>query len=226
MNGKTLDVGQVQRFHAQDDAGQRRAQHFRIGEARPGVEIRFVVQADADALRHPAAAAGPLVGRCLRDLFDLQLLDLVAVRIALDPRQPGVDHVADARHGQRGFGHVGRQHDAPLAAGRLEDAVLLASRQAREQRQDFRGVAVDNPGRASACLRSASAASRISRSPGRNTRMSPLPSRDTSSVASTMASYRSRSSSFFSQIVDRPVAHLDRVEPARHLDHRRRFAIR
>ena len=40
------------------------------------------------------------------------------VRLAVpgDPRGAGVDHVPDARHGQRGLGDVGGQHD-PAAAG-------------------------------------------------------------------------------------------------------------
>ena len=105
----------------------------------------LVVQADADAVGDAAAAAGALVGRGLADRLDLQLLDLVAVAVALDARQAGVDHVADARHRERGLGDVGRQHDAACRC-RLEHAVLLGLRQAREQRQDL-GCA----GRVSAC---------------------------------------------------------------------------
>ena len=45
------------------------------------------------------------------------------------------------------------------------------------------------------CLRSASEASRISRSPGKNTKISPAPTRAHSSTASTMALISSRSSS-------------------------------
>ena len=136
--GEALDVGQAQRLHAQDDAGQRGTQDFRIGERRPRVEIGLIIQTDAHAGGDAAAAASTLARCGLRNLLDLQLLDLVAVRVALDPRQAGVDDVADARHGERGFGDVGGQHDAPLAARGLEDAVLLAGRQARKQRQDFR----------------------------------------------------------------------------------------
>jgi hypothetical protein len=57
----------VQRLHAQDHAGQRRAQDLGVGEARAAVEVLFVVQADADAVGHAAAAAGALVGRRLAD---------------------------------------------------------------------------------------------------------------------------------------------------------------
>jgi hypothetical protein len=34
--GEALDIGQLQRLHAQDDAGQRGTQDFRIGERRAG----------------------------------------------------------------------------------------------------------------------------------------------------------------------------------------------
>jgi hypothetical protein len=133
MKGKVSTSVELQRLHAQDDAGQRGTQDFRIGERRPGVEIGLVVQADADAGRHPAATAGALVGRRLRDLLDLQLLDLVAVGVALDARQPGVDDVADARHGERGFGNVGRQHDAPLAA---DEGLKMRSCSPAERREN------------------------------------------------------------------------------------------
>ena len=53
--------------------------------------------------------------RRLRDLLDLQQRRLVAQRVALDAREPGVDHVADAGHRQRRLGDVGREHDAPAA---------------------------------------------------------------------------------------------------------------
>jgi hypothetical protein len=136
---EVLHRAQVQRLHAQDHARQRAAQDFGVGEARPAVEAGLVVQADADAVGHAAAAAGALVGRRLADGLDQQLLHLAAEAVALDARRAGVDDVADARHRQRGFGHVGGQHDAALAV-RLEDAVLLGLRQARKQRQHL-GVA-------------------------------------------------------------------------------------
>ena len=74
--------------------------------------------------------------RRLRDLLDLQQRRLVAQRVALDAREPGVDHVADARHRERRLGDVGREHDAPPAR-RREHALLLGDRQPRVQRQDL-----------------------------------------------------------------------------------------
>ena len=60
-----------------------------IGEARPRGEVGLVVQADADAVGHAAAAAGALVGRGLADRLDQQLLDLAAVAVALDAGRAG-----------------------------------------------------------------------------------------------------------------------------------------
>ena len=131
-----LDQAKAERLHAQDHAGQRGAQDLGIGEARPACAIGLVIQADADAACDPPAAPGALIGCRLADRFDLQLLDLVAVAVALDAGQPGVDHIADARHRQRGFRDIGGQHDARRTAG-LEHAVLLGLRLPSEQRQDL-----------------------------------------------------------------------------------------
>ena len=135
--GEVLDIAKPQRLHAQDHRRQRGPQNLGIGKARPRLEVAFLVQPDTNAVGHPAATSGTLVGGRLGDGLDLQLLDLVAVGVALDAREPGIDHVADTRHGQRGFGDVGCQHDT-ARVGRLEHALLLLHRQAREQRQDFR----------------------------------------------------------------------------------------
>ncbi len=98
--------------------------------------VRLVVQADADAIGDAATASGTL-GRCrLRNRFDLQLLDLVAIAVALHARQSRIDHVPDPGHRERGFRDVGRQHDAARRAA-LEHALLLLGRQPRIERQDL-----------------------------------------------------------------------------------------
>ena len=132
---KVFDQTQPKRLHAQDHTGQRGAQDFGVGEAWSGCEVGLVVEPDAGTAGHAPAAPRALVGRRLADRLDLQLLDLVAVAVALDARQAGVDDVADARHRQRGLGHIGCQHNARRAAG-LEHAVLLGLRQPSEERQD------------------------------------------------------------------------------------------
>ena len=75
-----------------------------------------------------------LVGGGLRHRFNRQALHLGAETVAADARGARIDDVLDARHRQRGFRHVGGQHDA-AAVVRLEHPVLLAVRQARIQRQ-------------------------------------------------------------------------------------------
>src|SRR5690606_15360785 len=124
---KVLDVAERERLHAQDDPGERGAEQLRIAEARPRREVVLAVEAEADAVGDAAAASGPLVGGGLRDALDLQLLDLVAVAVAVDAREPGIDHVADPRDGERGLRDVGREHDAARRAG-LEYALLLRRR--------------------------------------------------------------------------------------------------
>ena len=129
------------------------------------------VQPDADAVRDAPAPAGALVRRRLRDRLDRQPLHLEPVAVAGDAGGARVDHVADARHGQRGLGDVGGQHDPPPGV-RREDAVLLGGRQPGVERQDL----ACSRSRAR-CRRSASAVSRISRSPERKTSTSPGPAR-------------------------------------------------
>ena len=93
-----------------------------------------VVQANADAVGHPATPSGALVGRTLADGLDQQLLHLASKTVALDARRAGVNHVPCARHRERGLGHVGGQHDAPTGVA-VKNPVLLGWAQAGEQRQ-------------------------------------------------------------------------------------------
>ena len=79
-----LDVAQPQRRHLQDDRRQVGAEDLGLGELGPGLEVLLVVEADADARRHPAAAARPLVRRRLADGLDGQALDLRAAVVAGD----------------------------------------------------------------------------------------------------------------------------------------------
>ena len=118
---KIFNLADTQSLHAQNDAGQRRTQDFRIGVRRTQTVFLLVIQTDTHAGRHPPATPGTLIRRSLRNLLDLQLLNLVAIRIALNARQTGIDHITNTRHGQRSFRHIGRQHDAPPVM-RLEDA--------------------------------------------------------------------------------------------------------
>ena len=108
------------------------------GSVNSGRESKSVlgVEADAHAGGDPAAAAGPLVGRRLRDRLDRQALHLRPVRVAGDAGRAGVDDRQDAGHGERGLRHVGGQHDPP-ARVRREDPVLLGGRQPGVEREQL-----------------------------------------------------------------------------------------
>jgi hypothetical protein len=112
-------------------------QDFGIGEWRPRSKILFRVQPHADTRRHSPATTGALVGAGLRNFLHRQALDLAARAVTTDPGDARIDDVADAGYGQRGFGDVGRQHDARPAT-RLEHPVLLDGRQPGVQRQNLR----------------------------------------------------------------------------------------
>lgn len=133
---KLFHLSQAQGFHAQNHPGERAAQNLRVGKAWPAVKVFLVVQADADAVGYPAAAASPLVGRRLADRLHQQLLHLAAKTVALHSRHTGVNHIADAGHSQRGLCHIGGQHNAPAAVA-VKNAVLLGLAQARKQRQNL-----------------------------------------------------------------------------------------
>ena len=140
---KVGDFAELQAQHAQDHPGQRGAQDLGVGIAWAFGKIVLGIEPIADAGGDAAAAALALVGGGLRDRLDVQAFELAALAVALDPRGAGIDHEADARHGQRGFGDVGGQHDASLGSG-PEHAVLLVRRQSRVQGQHF-GLAVLAP---------------------------------------------------------------------------------
>ena len=203
-------------------AASERAQDLGIGVLRPRGEVVLAVEAHADAVGDAAAAARALVRRRLRDLLDLQQRRLVAQRVALDAREPGVDHVADAGHGERRLGDVGREHDAPPAR-RREHALLLRHRQPRVERQDLDAARV-RPAREA--LRAAARRSRGSRARPAGTRgcrpgLRATGPRPRATIASSSSSSSSASSS---PVVERPIADLDRIHAARDLDHRRRRA--
>src|SRR5262249_44613566 len=86
-------LAEVQVGHAEDDRSQVGAQDLGIGELWPGLEVRFGVEPDADAVAGAAAPAFALVGRRLRDRLDRQPLDLGPVAVPGDARGSRVDHV-------------------------------------------------------------------------------------------------------------------------------------
>ncbi len=95
------------------------------------------VQPNGYAVCHPPATTAALVGRRLADGLNQQLLYFLAVAVALDPRCAGVNDVANTWHCQRGFCHVGGQHNTP-ATTRFKHPVLLGLAQAGKQGQYVR----------------------------------------------------------------------------------------
>ena len=81
-----------------------------------------------------------MIGAALGDQLHGQTLRARARRITAQPRQPGVDHILDARQRERSLGNVGGQNHAARAA-RTEDALLLATGHATIERDDFRARA-------------------------------------------------------------------------------------
>ncbi|MDR9177887.1 hypothetical protein FEP12_05599 [Burkholderia multivorans] len=228
-----LDRRQVQRLHPQDHRGERRAQDLGIGEARARLEVAFVVQADADAVRDAAAAARALVRGRLRDRLDLQLLDLVPVRIALHAREARVDDVADAGHRQRGLRDV-RREDDPARVRRLEHLVLIGRRQPREQRQDLgmrRMVLAQRLGRLADLALAGQehehvagtfAAQLVDRVDDRIHQIALGLARGLHAVAARGAFRMLDGRSILGH---RAIAHLDRIQPPADLDHGRRVRV-
>ena len=131
---KVFHHAQTQRLHPQNHPGQRGTQDLGVGKAVAPVKVFLLVKANTNTVRHPAATPGALVGRALADGFHQQLLHLAAKTIALDARRARVNHITDARHRERGLGHIGGQHHAPPGVA-VKNAVLFGRAQARKQGQ-------------------------------------------------------------------------------------------
>ena len=131
-----FNVAETERLHAQDDVREIAALDFRLRVARAVVEILLRVEADAHAVAHAAATALALVGAALRDGLDGQPPRAALRRVAAQPREPGVDHEADAGNRQRGLGNVRRDDDLALLR-RREHALLFRVRQPAKQWHDL-----------------------------------------------------------------------------------------
>ena len=185
--------------------------HASTSSERPGevhaLDLRLAAGAQAVALvPEPQHAARPrpprppraLLGRVRRDALQLEPVEPPRRVVAQHLVLARVDHVRHALDGERGLGHVRREDHLALVA-RREREVLLLGRERPVQRQDPRA------GRrppSSACAR------RISGAPGQEAEHVPAGPRERPS--------RTASAS----VSPRLVAHLDRVRPARHVDHR------
>ena len=161
------------------------------------------------------------------DRLDLQLLDLVAVAVALDARECR----CRSRSGCPAPSARSRRRWWPARCGARcaarKTRSCSAARQAREQRQHFRTPADDA---CAAPRRPRGSRARRAGTPARRRRL-----RGTVRRRVDDRSIRSRSFALASAVrvvpescrlhrglsSNRPVAHLDRIQPARHFDHRR-----
>ena len=151
----------------------------------------------------------------------MQAVQFLSRAVALHPRKTGVDHVVDARHGQRGFRNIRRQHDAPLRAG-IEHPVLVARRQPGVQRQHL-GVAI------LALLQRLMRIADFALAGQENQRVAHAAhARDL--VAGRHDAVQHRTPAFariaFAVVIpaaciERPIAHIDRIAAAFHAHHRR-----
>jgi len=135
QEGKLLNITEPQVQHAEDDFGQVGAQDLGRGEARPGEVVVLGIEADTDAGFDPAAPALPLIGAGLGNRRDRQALGPRARVVLGHASQAGIDHIPDAGNGDRGFRHVGGDHDLFLR-GELKDALLIGRGQPSEEGQD------------------------------------------------------------------------------------------
>ena len=133
--GEAGRVAQAQADHLQDDLGQVGALDLGHGERFARLEILLAVETHAEARAGAAAAAAALFAAGLRDAADAQAGGAGARVVAGDARQPGVDHGADARHGDRGLGHVGGDDDLASVRG-PENLALVGRGQPAEQGQE------------------------------------------------------------------------------------------
>ena len=111
--GKPFDVTQAEGLHAQDHVGQIGALDLGLGEAQTLVVILLRIQPDAYALGHATGPALALVAARLGDRLDGQTPGARRRHITAHPRQPRIDHEANARQGERGLGDIRRHDDFP-----------------------------------------------------------------------------------------------------------------
>ena len=133
--------------------------------------------------------------------------------VAADARDAGVDHRADAGHRERGLGDVRRQHDA-AAARRLEHALLLFLRKPRVQRQHLATLRVVLAQRFGGLADLALAAQE-------HEDVARLLAPQLIDGGKDRGLLVDRGFVVFLVELDRPIAHLDGIAAARHIDDRR-----
>ena len=205
------DFAEPQALRAQDHRGERGAQQFRVGECRALGEVLLGVKADANAVRDAPAAARALARRRLRDRLDAQHLHLLAIAVTLDAREAAVDHVTDARHGERSLRDVGGEHHTPCAR-RFEHAILLGSGEPGIERQDLEVPEATTAQRVGGVADLALAGQEHQHVAGA------FAAKLVDRVGERRLLLVARG--VFGVAADRTIAQLDRIQAARHFDHR------
>ncbi len=132
--GELGRIDQLETGHPQDNLGQVGSQYLGRRIFGPVGVILLTIEADADPWPHPAAAALALVAARPRNRDNGQLAGPGPDVVARQARQAGINHIADAGHGDGGFSHIGGDDDLP-ALYRLKDLFLVAGRQPAVQGQ-------------------------------------------------------------------------------------------
>ena len=107
-----------------------------LGVGRTLLELIFGIEPNADPGAETARTACPLQGLRLADGLDEQLLNLAPIPIPLHAGEARVDHITNARHGERGLGKVGGQHHPTPPPG-PKDPVLVGLGQPAKERQQL-----------------------------------------------------------------------------------------
>jgi len=212
--GEFVHGAEPQRLHLQDHAGQVGPQDLRRRERLAGGEVLLGVETDAQSRADATAAALALVCARLGDGLDRQPEDLAARAVAPDPRQARIDHGAYAGHGDRRLGDVGGEHHAAAAPG-LEDPLLVAPGEPREQRQDLQRRTERRGERLARLADFPFARQEHQHVAGRGRVAEALPG------GGDDARHQARVEVVVLVRPEGPVSRLDRVAAARDLDHRR-----
>ena len=134
-------------------------------EAGAFLVVFLRVESVAGTVLNPSAAPFTLIRAGSGDRLNRQALGVRVGAVAADPGQTGINHEADARHSQGGFGDIGREDDPSSRTG-SEDALLVRIGQSSVERQDLAVATM-------CAFQQARQFMNIALGGGRNVRMSP-----------------------------------------------------
>ncbi len=120
----------------EEDGGEVGPQDFGLGILGTGEEVLLGVEAEADASLDTAAATGALAGAALGNGLNGEAPGAGVRAVAADPGETGIDDVADAGDGDRGFRDIGGDYDTPTVRG-FENFLLVVGGEAAEKGEDI-----------------------------------------------------------------------------------------